>query len=142
LPSTFLKHFSVLFVAPLTLCPGCCSLPHSFAAGAAAFLVKDVQKLQPLLQQQQQQQQQIKRPASASSVNIAQSSATAPLHPHLLRSDSLPTQPEALSRAVPLPKPLALLSAAATAAEIETPWTAADFESAKADIMSLTQASL
>jgi hypothetical protein len=108
-------------------------------------LVKDVQKLQPLLlqqQQQQQQQQQIKRPASASSVNIAQSSATAPLHPHLLRSDSLPTQPEALSRAVPLPKPLALLSAAATAAEIETPWTAADFEFAKADIMSLTQASL
>jgi hypothetical protein len=117
-------------------------LPQTFAAGAAAFLVKDVQKLQPLQQQQQQQQQQIKRPASASSVNMMQSSsAPHPLHPSLLsRSDSLPPHPDALSRSTSAPKPLALFSSSASSAEIDTPWSPADFDAAKADILSLTQA--
>jgi hypothetical protein len=120
-------------------CSRRCSLPHTFAAGAAAFLVKDVQKLQPLQQplQQQQQQQQIKRPASASSVNLIQPSS----HPHLLsRSDSLPSQPEPLSRAASAPRTQALFSTSATSAEIDTPWSPADFDAAKADILSLTQA--
>ena len=128
------------------------SLPQTFAAGAAAFLVKDVQKLQPLQQQplpqqkQKQQQQQINRPASANNVNMlhSSSSSSTALHPHLLsRSDSLPLPPhlpDHLSRASSAPKTLALFSTSATAAEIDAPWSPADFDAAKADILSLTQA--
>jgi hypothetical protein len=124
----------------------CCSLPQTFAAGAAAFLVKDVQKLQPLQQQpsqQQHQQQQIKRPASASSVSMVQPGAAALYPPpHILsRSDSLPPHPEALSRTASASKTLTLFSTSASAAEIETPWSPADFDAAKVDILSLTQAS-
>jgi hypothetical protein len=131
--------FFLLLVSCLYLF-SCRSLPQTFAAGAAAFLVKE--KLQPLQQQQQQQQQhqQIKRPASASNVNMSQSSSAAAPHPHLFRSDSLSGQQDALLRAnVSNSKPLALFSTSVSVAEIDTPWSSADFDAAKADMLSLTQ---
>jgi hypothetical protein len=110
-------------------------MPQTFAAGAAAFLVKDVQKLQPLQQQQQQQQQQIKRPASANSLSQLQSSTS---HPLLLpRSDPQNMQPE--SRIALNPKAFSVFSNSVSTSELDVPWTAAEFDMAKSEIVTLTQ---